>query len=157
MKNCTDIVFLDTYWKEAKNVAQRITKELPQLNEPQVKSTGKLYFIKFSDITDSWSVKDLLCKLYGKSPNLEVLADKISSMIYKGNADSVKQMLEKICTGRVKNLKQPDLNRSTIDNNGVRTAEKFSETLGKGHFRWNRRAYTLTDAEIKHIKQYFKL
>lgn len=149
MKACNDLDFLTNYWKEAKNIAFRIKKDLPQTIGTQAKSsskTGLLCFIKYSDIEHSWSVNDLLAKVYGKSPTLEILADKISYMIYMGRGNDVKPMIEKICTGRIKSLSH------------ITTSKGLNNThLGKGHFKWNYQAHTLNKKEIEHLKQYFKL
>ncbi len=51
MKACNDLDFLTNYWKEAKNIAFKIRKDLPQTISTQAKShskTGLLCFIKYS-------------------------------------------------------------------------------------------------------------
>lgn len=158
MKSCNDIEFLENYWKEAKNIAYRIKQELPKTIGIQAKSsskTGLLCFVKFSDIENSWSVNDLLAKIYGKSPTLEILADKISYMIYQGRANDIPVMIKKICTGRIKSLSKEtakhNMNKKHISDIYCK------EYLGKGHFRWNYQAYTLNNKEIEHLKQYFKI
>lgn len=149
MKSCNDLNFLTNYWKEAKNIAFKIKKDLPQTIGTQAKSiskTGLLCFIKYSDIETSWSVNDLLAKVYGKSPTLEILADKISYMINMGRGNDVKNMVEKICTGKLKSLSH------------ITTSKGLHNTyLGKGHFRWDYKAHTLNKKEIEHLKKYFKL
>lgn len=160
MKACNDLEFLDTYWDEAKKVAVKITKELPDFKEPDIKSPNGtlMYIVNFRDLTDSWSVKDVLAKKFGVSPTLKILADKIAHMIIKGDAVNVKPMLVKIVSGRVKHFSIPK------DKETIKLFEKYgslidrnSNPLGFGHFRWNRKAHTLTQAEINHIKKYFKL
>jgi hypothetical protein len=71
-------------------------------------------------------------------------------MILQGRANDVKPMLEKICTGRIKSLSQPK---------GKYWESKniTGEYLGKGHFRWNYKAHTLNEEEIKRIKDYFNI
>lgn len=149
MKACNDLDFLTNYWKEAKNIAFKIKKDLPQTISTQTKShskTGLLCFVNYSDIENSWSVNDLLAKVYGKSPTLEILADKISYMINMGRGNDVKNMVEKICTGRIKSLSH------------ITTSKGLNNTyLGRGHFRWNYQAHTLNKKEIEHLKNYFKL
>ena len=149
MKACNDLYFLTNYWKEAKNIAFKIKQDLPKTISTQAKSiskTGLLCFIKYSDIEHSWSVNDLLAKVYGKSPTLEILADKISYMINMGRGNDVKNMVEEICTGRIKSLSH------------ITTSKGLNSTyLGKGHFRWNYKAHTLNKKEIEHLKNYFKL
>ena len=169
MKACNDLDFLTNYWKEAKNIAFRIKKDLPQTIGTQAKSsskTGLLCFIKYSDIEHSWSVNDLLAKVYGKSPTLEILADKISYMINMGRGNDVKPMIEKICTGRIKSLYK-ECSKAQIKSNTLKNSNDIKkrlvstnyrrEYLGKGHFRWNYQAHTLNKKEIEHLKQYFKL
>lgn len=149
MKACNDLDFLTNYWKEAKSIADKIKKDLPQTISTQAKShskTGLFCFVKYSNIENSWSVNDLLSKVYGKSPTLEILADKISYMIHMGRANDVKNMIEKICTGRIKSLSH------------ITTSKGLNSIyLGRGHFRWNYKAHTLNNKELKHLKEYFKL
>ena len=158
MKACNDLDFLTNYWKEAKNIAFKIRKNLPQTISTQAKSiskTGLLCFIKYSDIEHSWSVNDLLAKVYGKSPTLEILADKISYMINMGRGNDVKNMVEKICTGRIKSLTKKTAGHN-IDKKHI--ADVYhNDFLGRGHFRWNYKAHTLNKKEIEHLKKYFKL
>jgi hypothetical protein len=55
----------------------------------------------------------------------------------------------------------------SIVNNGVKTQYRFKNkkgnselergSLGKGHFKWNWKAYTLNDREIKKLKEFFNL
>jgi hypothetical protein len=147
MKACNDLEFLSNYWIEAKKIGQKIQKELPKTIGTQATSksqTGLLCFVKYSDITNSWSVNDLLAKVYGESPTLKILADKIDYMINMGRGNDVPVMIEKICTGRIKKLSQIN---NTLNN----------DYLGHGHFRWNYKAHTLNQKEIKHLKEYFKL
>ncbi len=149
MKACNDINFLSNYWIEAKNIAHKIAKEMPQIKKSNV-GDGKqlMYIVNFSDISGkSWSVKDVLNRLRGRSETLTVLADKIRYMIHQGRSNDVKPMLEKIITGRIKKLsKKPNKHDSGT-----------AEFLGHGHFRWNNSAYVLDHQEINHIKRYFEL
>jgi hypothetical protein len=148
MKAVNDLDFLSLFWVEAKAVGQRVLKDLPQFNEPLAKSnTSLMYLIKFSDLTDSWSVKDILAKLVGKSITLKILGEKINYMILKGRANDVKPMLIKICSGRIKHLQQPPSKYSNND----------TQPLGRGHFRWDGKAQTLTTAELEHVKKYFNI
>lgn len=169
MKACNDLDFLNNYWKEAKNIGYKIKQELPKTIGSQAKSiskTGLLCFVKFSDITNSWSVDDLLAKVYGESKTLQILADKINYMILRGRANDVKPMIEKICTGRIKSLSKGLSKQEIISNklkyssdvrNRLLSTNYNREYLGKGHFRWNHQAHTLNNKEIKHLKTYFKI
>ena len=150
MKACKDIDFLDSYWKEAKNIASRVENELPMnigdKRKPFYKKDGaKLFIVNFSEL-DSWNPGDLIYSISGKSKTLEALADKISRMIYRGRADSVKPMVESICRDNFKKL--------TKKNSHPQLKGEF---LGYGHFRWNNQAYTLNKKEITHLKKYFKI
>ena len=158
MKACNDLEFLNSYWKEAKDIGYKIIKELPKTIGTQAISksnTGLLCFVKYSDIENSWSVKNLLSKVYGESPTLAVLSDKIFHMILLGRANDIKPMVEKICTGRLKTLTKKVSKHS--ENKKHISPTYHNEFLGKGHFRWNNQAYTLNEKEIKHLKEYFKL
>ena len=68
-------------------------------------------------------------------------------ILYKGNADSVKLMLTKIASGRIKKL--------TKKNNCYKDAK--GDFLGYGHFRWNNRAYTLDKFELFRSKEFFNI
>lgn len=136
-----DLEYIDNYWREMSinldNIIKRITTELPIINsnEPKQVPDSKLKTIQYSDM-DKWSSSN-------KSDSLVALADKITHMIKTGKSDGIKRMLEKIATGRIKSLSKPG---------GYET-----EFLGRGHFRWNNKAYILTTKEIERIKEYFKL
>lgn len=138
-----DLEFIDTYWKNINDrlekIIFKIRNELPQItNADEIKSIGdNLSTIPYSKMGDEWTTD-------GKSKNLTALSDKITHMIRSGKSDGVKRMLEKIASGRVKSLSQP----SRFSDN---------EFLGKGHFRWNHRAYLLNKKEIDRVKEFFKL
>lgn len=149
MRACKDIDFLDSYWKEAKRISDDVVETLPisigEKRDPFYESGGtKMFIVKFSDLKDSWDVSTLVYTAEGKSKKLEALADKISTMIRKGRADSVKPMVKAICNNNVKKLTQPS---SYHDN----------DHLGYGHFRWNYQAYRLNDKEIDRLKEYFNI
>lgn len=147
MKKCNDINFLNSYWAEAKAIAERIKEQLPMLKKSNVKSGSNIHIVNFSDISGkSWAVEDVLKRQAGVSKNLEALADKIYHMIYRGRANDVKPMIDKIATGRIKKLTKKS---SHSGDDG--------EYLGRGHFRWNNTAYTLDQDELNHIKTYFEL
>jgi hypothetical protein len=83
---------------------------------------------------------------FSQTESLKALAGKIEHMVmYIGCPHSVTPMLERIINKGVKTLTQP----------GWRAGEGIN--LGKGHFRWDERAYTLTNDEIEFLKRYMKL
>lgn len=153
MKACNDIQFLETYWIEAKNIGLKIQKELPKLATSNVRqNTGTLmYIVNFSDLENSWSIEDMLKKVAGESKTLQFLADKINYMIHRGRGNDVKNMVEKICTGRIKSFSKPPSKYSKY------SYRVESEYLGRGHFRWNYQAHILNELEIQRLKNYFKL
>lgn len=137
----SDLEYLDSHWRETskklEDIIDKLKNELPYLkNQRPTKVSDKLRVAKHSDMEDEWNVE-------GKSTSLDALANKIVHMIRTGKSDGVKRMVEKIATGRIKSLSQPRRN----DN----------EYLGKGHFRWNWKAYTLTPREIERVKEFFNL
>lgn len=142
-----DLKFLDTHWKQMHNalsaIVRRIVTELPKVNDNVVKNDpdSKMGVVNYSDVKGSWSTKSLI---NGHSESLDALADKIKHMVNTGKSDSIKRMLEKIATGRIKSLSKPS--RYNDD-----------EFLGRGHFRWNEKAYKLSSEEIARVKEYFDL
>lgn len=151
MKACKDIDFLDSYWAEAKRIATDIKENLAvgcgNERKPIFSSgSAKMYVVKFSDLKDSWSPKDIFYNICGKSNTLDVLADKLQTMILKGRGEAVKRTVEAICNNKVKKLTRRYCN-GKLD----------GEFLGYGHFKWNNQAYTLNEMEIRHLKKYFKL
>lgn len=147
MKACKDIDFLDTYWKEAKRIADDVNNNLASTIEQKripffQKGNAKMWIINYSEL-NTWNPQDITGSFGKRNNNLKALADKISYMIYKGRADSIKRMLVSICNDNVKKLTQP---------NGF-----DGEFLGYGHFRWNFKAYKLSELEIQHVKKFFKL
>ena len=142
IKESEELDYLDTHWKDTRkrldDIANKIKTQLPIINDvKQPEGNEKLKTIKYSDLDGPWNT-------YGKSPGLEVLADKIVHMINMGRSDSIKRMVEKIATGRIKSLSKPS-------NYGD------AEFLGKGHFRWNDQAYRLSQREIERLKEFFNL
>lgn len=139
LESSEDLEFIDNYWRETSkrlnNIIDKIENELPIIYDTE--SIGdNLSLVNSSDLSDTWSKTN-------KSTSLQALADKITHMIRTGKSDGIKRMLEKIATGRVKSLSKPGFNDS--------------EFLGKGHFRWNWKAYTLTPKEIERVKEFFNL
>jgi len=94
----------------------------------------------------------------GKNRSLEALGDKIHHMIvYKGNSDSVKPMLVRMINKGVKKLSQPEEGDHLGYYSNMMSKGYGAKFLGYGHFRWNRKAIELTDAEINRVKEFFDL
>ena len=113
-------------------------KKLPIKTIKAVKIGKYLHVVHYKDI-NNWDVKSFL----GKSTALKALADKINTMIHKGDAVNVEPLLKRLLNHK-KKLNQPSNN----DN------KKF---MGYGHFRWNYQCYELTPEELQRVKNYFKL
>ena len=140
-----DLDFLDTNWQRSKDIANNIKTNLPNI-EPKLKPKGDYWgVIDYSELGNTWDVGSL----YGKSEALDALADKISYMIYNGMSDGIKRMLESISNNTVKTLYR---GKKASDKTGPER-----ESLGKGHFRWNYRAYLLTSEELTYLKKFFGL
>lgn len=139
-----DLDYIDSHWKKYTDIGSNIRKNLPDLTTGDETEVGKhLRTTSFSKLNDTWKLSDL----YGISSNLDALARKITHMMYTGKGDSIKPMLQAIVKGpktqyRYKNKKGNDAERGS---------------LGKGHFKWDFRAYTLNDREIKKVKEFFNL
>lgn len=153
MKAVNDLDFLNLFWSEAKGIGSKIIRQLPQCAEPNIGKGNKLmYLIKFSDISGrSWGVKDTLTRVMGQSKTLKILANKINYMILMGRANDVKPMLQKIATGRIKSFSHPRSKEAE------KRFGKNTEFLGRGHFRWEYGVHTLTEGELRRIKEYFNL
>ena len=133
-----DLIFLETFQSKVKAIGLKIEEELPQYRESISVKPGKLTTIKYSKLED-WDVRGMIS---GRSRPLERLCNKINHMIRKGNAEGIKRMLDKIATGRIKSLSKPRYPNSIY--------------LGRGHFRWDDSAVTLTNEELERIRVYFK-
>lgn len=145
--------FISEYHNRLKIESNKIKNELPYSAENPKPKKG-LNFVQFKDIKNSWTVKDLL---YGdnfyESENLKLLANKINRMIIKGNAEGVKRMVESFFTTGIKKLSQPP-SKEAIEN---KYHNRFSEFIGYGHFREDWKAVTLTEFELKRVKEYFNI
>ena len=139
--------FLSNYWKHAQDIATTIKQELPK-GTSKVRMIGKhLGVINYSDMTN-WDVKGM----FGNgTPALQALANKISHMIYKGDAVNVKPMIIAIVNTGVKKQSKPPSKSSKFH------GDAHAEFLGYGHFRWNDGAYELTKEEVLKVKTYFNL
>jgi hypothetical protein len=140
MKFKTDLDFIDDFNKIKKEIVQNILENLPIMEEVK-KSKNLLSLVKKSDLKGRWKKDTIL----GKSSNLDCLARKIEHMILNiGCPNSVRPMLESICKNKIKKLSQDN---GRYDN----------DFLGHGHFRWDYKAITLSENEIKRVKEYFRI
>jgi hypothetical protein len=145
MKKSTDIEFLSNYWIEAKRLATHIQNNLHKGITPNkaenYNGQSLMRVINYSDL-QNWDPKHHT----GDSLTLKILGDKLSYMIDMDRSNDIEPMLRKIITGRVKKH--------------YTHYSKLSGTkdpIGLGHFRWDYQAHTLTDVEIKRVKEFFKL
>jgi len=141
----TDIEFLSNYWIEAKKIADDIKNNLHKGVTPNkvrdFDGQSLMRVINYSDLKN-WDPK----QQDGDSLTLKSLGNKISYMIEMGRANDVEPMLRKIITGRVK--------KHYIH---YSKTQGTKDPAGIGHFRWDFKAHTLTDIEIKRVKDFFKL
>ena len=86
-----DLEFLDTYWIRAKEIAERIKKELKVVECKPINKIGNLVIVEYKDLTN-WNVS-----INGDSEALAEIADKVSYMILNNQSDSIKRMLVGIC------------------------------------------------------------
>ena len=165
MKACNDIQFLSSFYAESKAIGQRIKNELPYEVDSITKDEGMiLQIVQFKDMEN----------FKGFSNNLEALADKIDDMICRGRAKDVEIMLRSILTGKIKVWSFPDYSsprrnkrrekKANYDvvqfhySNDDKYCEGEKQEFCYGHFRWNHgRGYILNEAELKKVKEYFKL
>lgn len=139
-----DLEFLDSYHRRTKEIGDKILLELPRLGDnTTIKSTNGLGMIDYKNIGD-WDVNLNEFKI---SKNLNALARKLEHMIRTGKADSIKRMLESICKNNIKTLYKPSGSYEQTKRN----------SLGKGHFRWDDTAITLSTEEIKRVCDYFNI
>jgi hypothetical protein len=61
------------------------------------------------------------------------------------------RMIEAIASNNIKTLYK--ISRPNEWDGGKRT----KESLGKGHFRWNDRAYTLNEKELEYLRKFFDI
>ncbi len=106
-------------------------------------------FIQFSKL-ESWSVPKK------QSETLKALSKKIYHMIFDiGCPNSVRPMLEKIATGRIKTLTQPvSKGYHTLYPKGH--SELNGQHIGRGHFRWDYKAYMLNSYELESVRKLIK-
>ena len=163
MKAMKDIEFLDNHWKEVNKVALRIKNELGNGEGEQLKAVGsvdnkaRMYIVNYSDLGKSWLPKDIINEKNGRSTTLQILARKIYNMILSGNSSSVKLMVEKICTGRIKSFSQ-GLSKADKEYNKKLGYTKYTNNfLGRGHFRWDYKVHILTVKEIEALKRFFDI
>lgn len=108
-----------------------------------------LSFIAFSRL-NTWSIP------ITKSDSLLALSEKIYHMIFHiGCPQSVKLMLEKIASGRIKSFCHPvrkDYRRLYPKGH----SQLSGEHLGRGHFRWNFKSYVLNSHELETVRNLVK-
>jgi hypothetical protein len=138
-----DLQFISTYHAKVSDIANNIGSELSaQTTIPHVKVGRFLRLVEFKVLED-WTP-------FTQNKQLKALANKIAHMIHTGKADSVRPMLEKIVTGRIKTLYRP------VYRGNSRVIVGWN-SLGKGSFRWDSSAISLNQKEIQVIKDYFEL
>lgn len=130
-----DLDFISNYFKRLRDYSDLIKSELPNMGDlPSKKKVGKfLSTVNFSDLKNDWNIT-------GRSHTLERLACKLTTMIEKGDSPNIYPLLNAIVNNKIKTLKSP-----------------LNGSLGKGHFRWDWSAYTLTPKEIERVKEFFDL
>lgn len=143
MKSDNYITFLSTYWQTLNLIQQKIVNELPKLPKKvqECNKNSLLHTIQYKNL-EHWDVSGFT---HSESNNLKALANKISHMIYKGDAINLQPMLFRICFKGIKKI-------STHEKHGN------NRFLGYGHFRWNYCVvYTLTTEEIQKVIHFFNL
>lgn len=136
-----DLDYLEKHWAQKEKRIESIIaklKELPKMEGMITEVAKNIATVSYSKTGNTWGF------VAHESEGLKALADKITHMIRTGKADGIKRMVEKIASGRIKKLSQID----KYDDN---------EYLGKGHFRWNWKAYLLSKEEIEKLKTFFKI
>lgn len=130
-----DLDFLSNHWNQLKSIIKNIEDldDLELIKKKPVKGFSYIKTIQFSQLNENWNVST-------RSANLKALKLKLIHMIEKGRSNDIKPMLTKICSGRIKKLKDPHYG-----------------SLGCGSFRWNYRAYTLTNKEIQRVIKFFDI
>ena len=155
MKNTTNIEFLSNYWIKAKNISNDIKNNLHKgvipNNSRNYNGQSLLRLINFSDL-QNWDPKQHT----GDSLTLKILGNKLSYMIEMGRSNDIEPMLRKIITGRTKRHYTHYRTHSGNFNNNYKVSHE-KDFAGIGHFRWDYKAHTLTDVEIKRVKEFFKL
>jgi len=146
-----DFDFLNTYHKKLQDLAKNVKRDLPNM-----KQSGKfLSTTNFSEV-GLWNISRTV-----RSSNLVKLAEKITYMMNTGNADNIYPMLKSIANNTIKTLYQPysKEQQEKIYNewDGIGDKPQSRTSLGKGHFKWNYKAITLSKEEINIVKKYFNL
>jgi hypothetical protein len=134
-----DIDFLNSYWKELHNIIDRFKDlKLPQ-RDNTIKIGKYLQIINYKDL-DNW---DVGLQLTNDTPTFKIFRVKLEHMILTGKSDSIKPMLEKVCTNRIRKFRFKDSNGHYIN-------------CGTGHFRLGRDSFMFSDKELETIKLFFK-
>jgi len=143
-----DTNFVDTYHQRLKAMANAVVNDLAK-KEPtgKVKKVGTLLsVIKYSDMNGVWYNSEWF---NSRSVGLQALANKVAYMLEKGRGDSILPMLESIANNNIKKLYHPYSEYS------IKIAKEFEdnpqkrESLGKGHFRWDFKAITLSLEDVR--------
>ena len=147
LKKQNDLEFLDTYWVKANRIASDFKRYVKQKNKNSKlkKESTYLHTIQYSDL-NLWGAEHY----FNTSANLQVLAEKIIWMVKLNRSDSIKRMIESIANNNLKTIYHINA-KDKIKQFGKK------ESLGKGHFRFNHRAYILSKEEIKILKEYFAI
>ncbi len=137
--NKSALDFLATHHKAKIDATNKIVQYLStkhrKVEPASIKGSALLKTIEFSQVT-TWD-----CGFCVVQKGLECLSRKIYHMGTTGKEDSILPMLEKIATGRIKKLSKPH-------------GEGYeSEYLGRGHFRWDDSAVTLTEFELEILRE----
>ena len=138
-----DLDYLENHWAQKEKRLEAIItklKELPKMEGRVTEVAKGLATVSYSKIGNTWGF------VAYESEGLKALSDKIVHMIRTGKSDGIKRMVEKIASGRIKKLSQ--INNSSFF---------LILYLGKGHFRWNYKAYVLSKEEIEKLKTFFKI
>ena len=152
-----ELHILNSY-HELKKIGLRVKRNLPWITEILPNKDG-IY-----DLDDKGNTIGKPSSY--KSHKLEVLANKIDYMIYKGRAHDVEPMLRSIIKGKIKcwgwegNRKKRREKTLSFEPYKHLNSEVYhidGDWFCYGHFRHAKEGYILTEREIQRIKEYFKL
>lgn len=145
----SELDFITNYNKIKNKVLISLLEDLPMRKKPgtflkKKKGFKHLMFIN-SKYLGNWAVHDNK----EQSNSLIALAGKITHMVNDiGCPNSVLPMLQKIATGRIKHFSKKESRKSKY--------KQGADPLGRGHFRWNYKVYTLTKEELTHLNAFLK-
>ena len=147
-------------YEPLKAMANGVVNELAKVESAKkLKKVGThLCVIKYSDMDGLWYHSEWF---NNRSVNLQALANKIAYMMQKGDGDNILPMLNSIAKNNIKTLYHVFTDRNDDefydDEFNLENTLQKKESFGKGHFRWDFKAYTLTLDEINIMKKYFGL